>query len=155
MENRTFSYSLKLYELSRTPWKLVQKNNPSSEAGECSSKGCHQNHIITWPAVSASLTPGIHYLERQRCVSEGGRRLPLQAKYSPKLWMSAPSVNWATVQLPRMPGRAYYAVYPHQELRGEQQLCPQLKVSHIVGAQWRIIKLLLCNVRRLTSPWKK
>lgn len=85
VENSTFSYSLKLYELSRTPWKLVQKNNPSSEAGECSSKGCHQNHIITWPAVSASLTPGIHYLERQRCVSEGGRRLPLQAKYSPKL----------------------------------------------------------------------
>lgn len=49
-EERTFSYSLKLQEFSKTPWKLVWKNNPSSKPSECFSTGRHRIHIITWPA---------------------------------------------------------------------------------------------------------
>lgn len=46
-EERRFSYSLKLQEFSKTPWKLVWKNNPSSKPSECLSTGRHWIHIIT------------------------------------------------------------------------------------------------------------
>lgn len=64
-------YFLKLYEANSTPWNLIQKDAPSSTASDCFSTGCHQNHVIAWQAASASLTPGIHYLECQRCVIKG------------------------------------------------------------------------------------
>lgn len=47
---KTVHFLILLNCTSRTPRNLLQKNHPSSGAGECLSKGCRLNHIVTWPA---------------------------------------------------------------------------------------------------------
>lgn len=128
--------------------KLGSKKMSHQAKPDGCSTGCHQGHLITWQAASASLTPGIHYPERQRCVIKGD---------APRTMFSATLNERALCKLSRHPiaSNAWAGVLTSVNMtRAESrcQPCPSTyKVSCRVGIPQRIGQLQLCKVLKFTS----
>lgn len=111
---------LSCMSLAEFPGTWFKKNNLSSEASECFSKRCHQNHIITWPAASASLTPGIFTTLSAKDVSvkEAPRKIFPPSLNEHALWKLSPGpVAWKA-----WAGLLSSISTPRAERR--RQLCP-------------------------------